>query len=569
MTFDGLFTHAMIHELNQTLQNGRVTKISQPYPNEVILTIRANRTNYPVLLSANPRYARFQITQIPYTNPAVPTNFTMMLRKYLEGAKLLKIKQLDNDRVVYFEFLTRNELGDKLPLLLSAEIMGRYSNVILINQSTNKIIDTIKHVGMDQNRYRTLLPGATYRQPPTQNKENPFEQDSNTFEELIQKYPNREVLADNLLKQYQGISRDNALALADKLHSSNNFVQAFNDFLAMTEDPIPTMNGNNFSIFADNPNDKKFTTLSEMLDVFYHTKANRDRVQQQGGQLLHVIRKNLQRNKKKLKKLSNELKATENADEYRIKGEVLTTYLYQIKRGMTKITLPNFYDNNKEITISLSNQLSPSQNAQKYFKKYQKLKNAVTFVNEQIELTKKEVAYLEEIQTQIELATPADLNDIKTELQQEGYIKKKQQKSKHSSRVKINKPESFIASDGTEILVGKNNLQNEKLTLHTAKKTDIWLHAKNIPGSHVIIKSNNPSDETLFEAAMLAAYFSKFRSSANVPIDYVQVKNIRKPNGSKPGFVIYEGQKTLTVTPTEDFVLELRQNKKWFFVKKD
>ena len=562
MTFDGLFTHAMIHELNQTLQNGRVTKISQPYPNEVILTIRANRTNYPVLLSANPRYARFQITQIPYTNPAVPTNFTMMLRKYLEGAKLLKIKQLDNDRVVYFEFLTRNELGDKLPLLLSAEIMGRYSNVILINQSTNKIIDTIKHVGMDQNRYRTLLPGATYRQPPTQNKENPFEQDSNTFEELIQKYPNREVLADNLLKQYQGISRDNALALADKLHSSNNFVQAFNDFLAMTEDPIPTMNGNNFSIFTDNPNGKKFTTLSEMLDVFYHTKANRDRVQQQGGQLLHVIRKNLQRNKKKLKKLSNELKATENADEYRIKGEVLTTYLYQIKRGMTKITLPNFYDNNKEITISLSNQLSTSQNAQKYFKKYQKLKNAVTFVNEQIELTKKEVAYLEEIQTQIELATPADLDDIKTELQQEGYIKKKQQKSKRSSRVKINKPESFVASDGTEILVGKNNLQNEKLTLHTAKKTDIWLHAKNIPGSHVIIKSNNPSDETLFEAAMLAAYFSKFRSSANVPIDYVQVKNIRKPNGSKAGFVIYEGQKTLTVTPTEDFVLELRQNKK-------
>ena len=562
MTFDGLFTHAMIHELNQTLQNGRVTKISQPYPNEVILTIRANRTNYPVLLSANPRYARFQITQIPYTNPAVPTNFTMMLRKYLEGAKLLEIKQLDNDRVVYFEFLTRNELGDKLPLLLSAEIMGRYSNVILINQSTNKIIDTIKHVGMDQNRYRTLLPGATYRQPPTQNKENPFEQESNTFEKLIQKYPNREVLADSLLKQYQGISRDNALALADKLHTSNNYIQAFNDFLAMTEDPIPTMNGNNFSIFTDNPNDKKFTTLSEMLDVFYHTKANRDRVQQQGGQLLHVIRKNLQRNKKKLKKLSNELKATENADEYRIKGEVLTTYLYQIKRGMTKITLPNFYDNNKEITISLSNQLSPSQNAQKYFKKYQKLKNAVTFVNEQIELTKKEVAYLEEIQTQIELATPADLNDIKTELQQEGYIKKKQQKSKRSSRVKINKPESFIASDGTEILVGKNNLQNEKLTLHTAKKTDIWLHAKNIPGSHVIIKSNNPSDETLFEAAMLAAYFSKFRSSANVPIDYVQVKNIRKPNGSKPGFVIYEGQKTLTVTPTEDFVLELRQNKK-------
>ena len=562
MTFDGLFTHAMIHELNQTLQNGRVTKISQPYPNEVILTIRANRTNYPVLLSANPRYARFQITQIPYTNPAVPTNFTMMLRKYLEGAKLLEIKQLDNDRVVYFEFLTRNELGDKLPLLLSAEIMGRYSNVILINQSTNKIIDTIKHVGMDQNRYRTLLPGATYRQPPTQNKENPFEQDSNTFEELIQKYPNREVLADNLLKQYQGISRDSALALADKLHTSNNHAQAFNNFLAMTEDPIPTMNGNNFSIFTDNPNGKKFTTLSEMLDVFYHTKANRDRVQQQGGQLLHVIRKNLQRNKKKLKKLSNELKATENADEYRIKGEVLTTYLYQIKRGMTKITLPNFYDNNKEITISLSNQLSPSQNAQKYFKKYQKLKNAVTFVNEQIELTQKEVAYLEEIQTQIELATPADLDDIKTELQQEGYIKKKQQKSKRSSRVKINKPESFVASDGTEILVGKNNLQNEKLTLHTAKKTDIWLHAKNIPGSHVIIKSNNPSDETLFEAAMLAAYFSKFRSSANVPIDYVQVKNIRKPNGSKPGFVIYEGQKTLTVTPTEDFVLELRQNKK-------
>ena len=259
-----------------------------------------------------------------------------------------------------------------------------------------------------------------------------------------------------------------------------------------------------------------------------------------------------------MKKLQKEFANTQHADEYRVKGELLTTYLHQVKRGMTEITLPNFYDNEKPLKIALSNQIGPSQNAQKYFKKYQKLKNAISYLKEQIKLTKDEIDYFEEIQTQIELAEPQDLTDIQIELENGGYLRKNNHHKKNKRRVKINQPETFWASDGTRIKVGKNNLQNEKLTLHSASKNDYWLHVKNIPGSHVIVESSHPSDETLVEAAELAAYFSKSRNSANVPVDYVQVRRIRKPNGTKPGFVIYEGQKTLYVTPTEEKVNQLK-----------
>lgn len=254
------------------------------------------------------------------------------------------------------------------------------------------------------------------------------------------------------------------------------------------------------------------------------------------------------------------MKETENADDYRVKGEILTTYLNKVQRGMTSIELPNYYDENKLITIQLSDQQSPSQNAQRYFKKYQKLKNAVKFVGEQIQLTKQEVDYFENIQSQIELADPQDLVDIKYELEQGHYLRDHEQnKKKKNKRQKINKPEKFVASDGTEILVGKNNLQNEKLTMHTADKRDTWLHTKNIPGSHVIIRSFDPSEKTLAEAANLAAYFSKARGSAKVQVDYTKVKNIRKPNGTKPGYVIYDNQTTLFVTPDENLIDQMRK----------
>lgn len=568
MAFDGMFTHAMVSELREKILNGRVMKISQPYPNEVILTIRSNRKNYPLLLSAHPNYARMQITQIPYKNPAVPTKFTMMLRKYLENAKLTAIQQSENDRVVYFSFETRNEIGDRLPLLLSIEIMNRYSNVILINQQNKTIIDTIKHVGMDQNRYRTLLPGATYRQPPKQEKLDPFTaENSQQLIALGQQFPNREVLAQNIQKEFQGFGKVSALQLADVFHQNDgqNDSEHLTSFLKAADAPTPSLTtGKRLDFtFTALGNDiqnmsAQFGSLSGLLDHFYREKATRDRVRQQGALLIHVVNQELKKNRNKLKKLQKEFTNTQHADEYRIKGELLTTYLYQVKRGMTEITLPNFYDNEKPLKIALSNQIGPSQNAQKYFKKYQKLKNAISYLKEQIKLTEDEIAYFEEIQTQIELAEPQDLTDIQVELENGGYLRKNTHHKKNKRRVKINQPETFWASDGTRIKVGKNNLQNEKLTLHTASKNDYWLHVKNIPGSHVIVESSDPSDETLVEAAELAAYFSKSRDSANVPVDYVQVRRIRKPNGTKPGFVIYEGQKTLYVTPTEEKVNQLK-----------
>lgn len=563
MAFDGIFTRSMIIELREKILNGRIVKISQPYPNEVILTIRANRQNYPLLLSANPQYARFQITKIPFTNPKVPTNFTMMLRKHLENAKLIEINQLDNDRVVYFKFSGRNEIGDQVNLVLTVEIMGRYSNVILYNQETKRIIDTIKHVGMDQNRYRTLLPGATYRQPPTQNKVNPFEDDKKMYASLVKEFPNREILAKELLKYYQGLSKLTSLILADYLHQPKKIEDSFQEFLATTALPHPTKivgkSKNDFSIFSSNEeNMESYDDLSTLLDDFYQEQATADRVRQQGSQIIHVVKTNLNKNIKKLKKLSVELKNTQRADDYRIKGELLTTYLYQVSRGEKKVVLPNYYDNENLLEIDLKPQLSPSKNAQRYFKLYQKMKNAVQHISEQIAATKKEINYLENVQTQLELATPADLPDIQYELIKGGYIEvnvKKQSKKYKST----SSPQEFESTDGIRILVGKNNIQNEKLSLHSAKKNYIWLHAKNIPGSHVIIENDNPSEETIYEAAILAAYFSKFRDSAHVPVDYIQVKKLRKPNGSKPGFVVYEGQKTISVTPSIEDIQKLRK----------
>ena len=295
-----------------------------------------------------------------------------------------------------------------------------------------------------------------------------------------------------------------------------------------------------------------------MVDAYYEQKAEHDRVLQQGGNLIHVIKNVLDKDRKKQRKLQRTLEETEKADDYRIRGEVLTTYLSQVERGMTSIELPNFYDDNRPIKITLSNQLTPSRNAQKYFAKYTKLRNAVAHVHQQMQENQEEIDYLEGIMAQIDVASPKDLADIRLELQQQGYLRKQKTNKKGAKRQKVAKPDQFYASDGTKIWVGKNNLQNDQLTLHTAKKTDIWLHVKDIPGSHVIIDSHQPSEKTLLEAAKLAAYFSKARDSANVPVDWIEVKKIRKPNGAKPGFVVYEGQKTVAVTPDVELVDKLR-----------
>lgn len=567
MSFDGLFTHAMVTELQTLLVGGRITKIHQPYPQEVVLVIRNNGKNYPLLLSAHPTFARAQISTIPYANPTTPPSFAMMLRKHLEGAKVEAITQVENDRIIKLSVLTHDELGDLEEVILILEMMGRHSNLFLVNEKTNKIIELIKHVSADQNRVRSLYPGAQYIAPPKQDVLNPYDS-LHGLANFILDLPDQKDLAKAIQSHFQGFAFDSAMELASVVHQPGDAMQHAKDWLAQFNHPQPQLidiNQNKvvfapFNWLTINGPTRNFATLGQMLDVYFADRAERDRVQQQAGNIIRVVRNEIKKNKTKLKKLEQTLAESEHADEFKIKGELLTTYLYQVQRGMTEITLPNYYDNEKPLKIALSNQIGPSKNAQKYFTRYNKLKKAVAYVNEQITLTKQELEYVENIMAQIEIASPKDINEIKLELTAEGYIRNRTKNKK--ARLQISQPEKFYASDGTLIEVGKNNLQNDKLSLKTAARNDIWLHVQKIPGSHVIIHDSNPSEQTLLEGATLAAYFSKARDSANVPVDYLPAKHLRKPNGAKPGFVIFEGQDTMYVTPDTTMVDQLRQNKK-------
>ena len=567
MSFDGIFTHLMIQELNQQLKGGRISKVHQPYSNELVLVIRSQGKNHKLLLSAHPSYARIQLTNMSYQNPDTPPNFVMILRKHLDGAILEEIKQVENDRIIHFTFTHRNELGDLENLVLIVELMGRHSTILLLNQATNKILDTIKHIGSSQNTYRALLPGATYVAPPEAKGLNPFHlSDVQAFSQLSSL---QEINPKTIQQLFQGFGRDTATELATRLQAHpNEKLRIWQQFMAQLKILEPTLiqtkQKEYFMPFLfeslttqEDTTVTTFANLSSLLDGFYHDKAERDRVKQQGSLLIKKIINEIKRNEGKLEKREATLLAAENAEDLRQRGELLTTFLHQIPRGVASVELENYYEENAPITIVLDPALSPNQNAQKYFQKYQKLRNAVKLVGEQIEETKQEIAYLQSVLTQLELAGPMDLELIKEELIEEGYVKSSFVKQKRQT--KKSQPAKFIASDGTEILVGRNNLQNDQLTLKTAKKTEYWLHAKDIPGSHVIIRSTDPSEQTILEAAELAAFYSKYRHSAQVPVDLVQVKHIRKPNGAKPGYVIYENQKTYYMTPVEENIEKLRQ----------
>lgn len=564
MSFDGVFTHGMVRELKEQLVTGRISKIHQPYENEVVLVIRAQGKNRRLLLSAHPSYARIQLTEIAYTNPDNPPNFVMMLRKHLEGAILEDIHQVENDRVVHFSFSKRDELGDLQNIVLIVELMGRHSTIVLLNKQTGKILDAIKHIGHSQNTYRSILPGSEYIEPPKQELLNPFHASK---EQVFRILSTAETLDARYLQQnFQGLGRDTAEELVFRLLARGNEKMAvWDEFWANIQSKLtPTLGTKNSKEFfapldfETLENKTSYENLSTLLDVFYGEKAEKDRVKQLGNELIRKVDNEIKRNQTKLAKRQKTLQDSENAEEYRRDGELLTTFMAQVPRGAKSVQLENYYENNAPITINLNPALTPNQNAQKYFQKYQKLKNAVKLIYDQIAEAKDEIAYLESVLAQLEIAGPMDIEVIKEELVASGYLKKKH--NKKNRRQAPSKPERFVASDGTEILVGKNNLQNDQLTLKQARKTDIWLHTKDIPGSHVIIKSADPSEETLLEAAELAAYFSKFRQSAQVPVDYVAVKHVHKPNGAKPGFVIYENQKTLFVTPEEEVIEKLRKN---------
>ncbi len=551
MSFDGFFLHHLTKELQEELLYGRIQKVNQPFERELVLTIRKNRKNYKLLLSAHPVFGRVQITTADFQNPQTPNTFTMIIRKYLQGAIIESITQIENDRILEIAFSNKNEIGDNIKVTLMVEIMGKHSNIILIDKAESKIIESIKHIGFSQNSYRTILPGSTYLAPPKTEAKNPFTVSDEKLFELLQ---TEDLAPRNLQKLFQGLGRDTAENLAAQL--SNNKLKQFRTFFARPCQP--NMTDKSFAAVLFDKSDKQFDSLSELLDVFYQDKAERDRVNQQSSDLIHRVQTELDKNIKKLGKQEKELLATENAEEFRQKGELLTTYLTLVPNNQDQVELDNYYTNEK-IVIALDKSLTPSQNAQRYFKKYQKLKEAVKHLTGLIQETKDTITYLESVETALNHAAISDIEDIREELVETGFVKRRTRDKRHKRK----KPEQYLASDGkTIIMVGRNNLQNDELTFKMAKKGELWFHAKDIPGSHVLIKDNlNPSDEVKTDAAELAAYYSKARLSNLVQVDMIEAKKLNKPTGGKPGFVTYTGQKTLRVTPTEEKINSMRMTK--------
>lgn len=568
MAFDGLFTRAITHEIANSLQTGRISKIYQPSKYEILLHIRANGKNQKLLLSAHPTYARMHLTTQNYDSPALPPMFCMLLRKHLEGGFIEKIEQIDLERMIQITIRSRNEIGDESLKTVIIEIMGRHSNIILVDSKTNIILDSLKHVSLAVNRHRTVYAGIEYVAPPTQQKINPLQIE--TQEEFIRPL---DFLSGNMDKQlvgaFTGISPLFAKEVVTKAGMVNE--HALSEAFFTLQKPLlqhqytPSMiaaNGKEFFYLFPlahlKGEEKTFSSVSELLDRFFFGKAERDRVKQQAHDLERFMQNEKAKNKKKLIKLQKTLEDAGKADKYQLFGELLTANMYAMKKGDKDIEVINYYDENSStVKIALDPLRTPSENAQRYFQKYQKAKNSIAIVEEQIEKTNEEIVYFDSLLQQMEAASSKDIEEIREELAEEGYVRNRKTKN---VKKKPTKPilDKYIASDGTEILVGKNNKQNDYLTNKLARRDEIWLHTKDIPGSHVVIRSLEPSDETLMEAAKLAAYFSKAKESSSVPVDYTKIRHVKKPSGAKLGFVTYDNQQTVYVTPDADTVMKLK-----------
>ncbi|NVY95802.1 fibronectin/fibrinogen-binding protein [Lactobacillus sp. DCY120] len=568
MSFDGVFTHVMVQELKAALEGGRLTKIQQPFAQELVFTIRSHGKNQSLLLSANPTYARVQLTQVKLASPQQPSTLVMTFRKHLTGAILQAVNQIANDRIMVFQFLTRDEFGDPQTFLLCVEIMNRHSNIILVHQATGKIVEAIRHISWQQDRYRELLPQVTYKLPPALKQADPFDQFAR--EKFLKAQGQAIALASavelaSLLRQtWMGLGKETSQELVTITLQARpdlrSIQRAWQQFFTALRKPQPTisLDSKDRQVFTPLPYqylqnlEKKsfqYSTLSGMLDVYYADRARQDRVRQQGANILQVVKRDLKKNQTKLQRLQHDLAKTDSAETSRIRGELLTTYLNQVPRGAQSVQLANYYDNNQPLTIPLRPELSPSRNAQRYFKTYQKLKHSVRHLQSQITTTQTEIDYLTGILSQLAYAQPQDIAEMEMELRQQGYLKQKSHRSKpHKTKVRLG--EKWSLNDQTEIYIGKNNLQNDYLTTKWADKRYTWLHVKDNPGSHVIIAKFAVTAAELTQAAQAAAYYSRVgRAGAKVAVDYTKVKYVHKPNGAKPGYVIYTHQKTLLVEP--------------------
>lgn len=570
MAIDGIYLYSLVQDLKKSILNSKIDKINQPEKDEIIITLRKERKNLKLLISASPKYPRFNLTTVVKSNPLQAPMFTMVLRKYLIGGKIIDIVQQDGDRIVKFLIESSDELGFNSVYTLIVEIMGRHSNITLVRERDNKIMECIKHIAPSMNSYRVLYPGITYKYPPESTKINPFSFNDTTLQEFMDK--NSINFNKNFFVScFTGIST----SLSEHLfieYNKNYTTFSLNNIYTFINSFINNLIDNEtFKIYKDKDGDyidfyvtslnqleeeysfEILNDIHELMDRYYLEKDKQERIKGRSVNLQKLVTTNIERCIKKENKLNDLLKKCEDKDEFKIKGDLLTSYIYSIKKGDKSFTTINFFsEDSEEITIPLNENKTPSENVQSYYKKYNKLKKSEESAIDQLEKNSQELQYLYSVLTNIEnCESYTEIDDIKEELISTGYVRKRKSNGKNSKKSKESKPLHYISSDGIDIFVGKNNIQNDYLSLKFANKNFMWLHTKNIPGSHVIICSNDIPDNTLVEGATLAAHYSKAKNSSKVPVDYTLVKNLKKPNGANPGMVIYHTNYTMYVEPSE------------------
>ncbi len=587
MSYDGIVTRAVVDELKDKLIGGRVDKVYQQEKDEILIRIYSRGKNYRLVISSSSNNPRIHLTEYSKENPQEPPMFCMLLRKHLIGGTVLNIEQSSLDRIVFIDISAKDELGQSTENRIVVELMGKHSNMILINKEDGIIMDSVKRVYEDMSRVREVVPGIMYESPPDQDKKNPLEASRDHFFSSLEASKGNLKIFKFFYFNYTGlsplISRElcfqaaididrtiNSLeaddieklflafeSLMDRLRSKN-----YSPLILMDEeDKIIAFYALNLEQFGD-LHKIEMDSISKILDKYYHLKDNIDRIKQKSNSIKKSITVKLDRAKSKLSKQKNELLESKDREKYKVYGDLISANLHAISRGVDKVELDNFYDEDMEsIVIPLNIKLSPVQNAQRYYKRYSKLKTAYNLLLKQIPQTENEIDYLENVITSLENSTEVyEIDEIKEELVEEGYLRaaKKRRKSRKS---KVSKPHHFLSRDNIDIFVGKNNRQNDILTFKSSNRSDIWMHVQKMPGSHVIIASNGADipDTTLEDGAILAAYYSKARSSNNVNIDYTERKNVKKPKGAKAGMVIYNNFKTINASPNKSHIRKLKK----------
>lgn len=570
MAFDGITIANIVTELNQTITGGKINKIAQPENDELIITIKNQRKQYRLFLSASASLPLIYLTETNKPSPLTAPNFCMLLRKHIGSGKIIAIEQPGMERIIRFTIEHLNELGDLCTKYLIVEIMGKYSNIIFCNEE-DQIIDSIKHVSAHMSSVREVLPGRPYFIPETQSKLNPFVLTEEIFQEKI--FPRPVNVAKAIYTSITGISPlmaeevcyragidggipTDGLEDVERVHLAHTFLRMVDDIRDGHFEPNIIYKGKEPVEFACFPLSQyqdyravSYPSIFPVLETYYAEKNIVTKMRQKTVDLRKIVQNALERNVKKYQLQQKQLKDTEKKEKYRVWGELLNTYGYEVEPGAKSMEALNYYTN-EMIQIPLDETMTPQENAKKYFDKYSKLKRTKEALDTLLQETGDEIKHLESIAASFDIASSEeDLVQIKEEMMEYGYVKRKNTGGK---KVKVtSRPYHYISSDGYDIYVGKNNFQNDELSFKFASGNDWWFHAKGQPGSHVIVKSKNEElpDRTFEEAGKLAAYYSKGRQAPKVEIDYTQKKNLRKPTGGKPGFVVYYTNYSLLIEP--------------------